>query len=311
MSKSRPALFDPALIARLRRTSRRFGSMKIRLRSHLQSLQVINRDASEKRTGEGSGREITVASYNIHKCVGTDGRFDPARIAAVIAELDADVVAIQEADQRFGRRRGLLNLESLERQTGLSLVPTSEKPDGHGWHGNALFMKSGSVESMRRLALPGAEPRGALVVDLNLSFGPLRMVAAHLGLLRRSRRWQIRSILNAIEDGPPRPVLLMGDLNEWRPGNRSSLLALRPVFGPLSHEHFSFPSYFPVIALDRVIGSPGLVSKLEVHNSPLARVASDHLPIKARIDIPAAIDALAGLTDGLSRSHLSPSSASR
>ena len=145
---------------------------------------------------------------------------------------------------------------------------------------------------MRRLALPGAEPRGALLVDLDLPAGPLRMVAAHLGLLRRSRRWQIRSILNAIEDGPPAPVLLMGDFNEWRPGSRSSLLALRPVFGPLSHEHFSFPSYFPVIALDRVIGSPGLVTKLEVHKSPLARVASDHLPLKARIDIPAALGEL-------------------
>jgi endonuclease/exonuclease/phosphatase family metal-dependent hydrolase len=312
MTKSRPAFFDPALIARLRRTSRRFGSMKIRLRSHLQALQTASLDPGEQESVEGSGREITVASYNIHKCVGTDGRFDPARIAAVIAELDADVVAIQEADQRFGRRRGLLDLKSLERETGLSLVPTSEKPDGHGWHGNALFMKSGSVQSIHRLALPGAEPRGALLVDLELPSGPLRMVAAHLGLLRRSRRWQIRSILDAIEDGPPRPLLLMGDLNEWRPGSRSSLLALRQVFGPLSHEHFSFPSYFPVIALDRVIGSPGLVSKLEVHNSALARVASDHLPIKARIDIPAALSELLEQTgDASGRTHLSASPASR
>ena len=77
------------------------------------------------------------------------------------------------------------------------------------------------------------------------------------------------------------PILLLGDLNEWRPGRRSSLHELRPLFGPLTHGHFSFPSYFPVIALDRVIGSPGLVTALEVHNSPLAQVASDHLPLKA------------------------------
>ncbi len=292
MTKSRPDFLDPALIARLRRTTRRFGSIKIRLRSHLQSLQTVRPGSSGGHPLEGSGNEITVASYNIHKCVGTDGRFDPARIAAVIAELDADVVAIQEADERFGRRRGLLDLDQLERQTGLSLVPTSEKLDGHGWHGNALLMKTGSVENIRRLSLPGAEPRGALLVDMALPAGPLRMVAAHLGLLRRSRRWQIQSILDAIENGPARPVLLLGDLNEWRPGSRSSLLALRPVFGPLSHEHFSFPSYFPVIALDRVIGSPGLVAKLEVHNSPLAQVASDHLPLKARIDIGAAMEGL-------------------
>lgn len=293
MTKSRPDLLDPALLARLKRTSRQFGSMKVKIRSRLQALQVTGNEPSSRPAVVSSGQELTVASYNIHKCVGTDGRFDPGRIAAVIAELDADVVAIQEADQRFGQRRGLLDLAALESQTGLSLIPTSEKPDGHGWHGNALLLKSGAVQNMRRLALPGAEPRGALLVDLNLPTGPLRMVAAHLGLLRRSRRWQIHSILNAIEDGPAAPVLLMGDLNEWRPGNKSSLLALRSRFGHLSHEHFSFPSYFPVIALDRVIGSPGLVTKLEVHNSPLAQIASDHLPLKARIDIPAALGEIA------------------
>ena len=147
---------------------------------------------------------------------------------------------------------------------------------------------------MRRLALPGAEPRGALVVDLDLPTGPLRLVAAHLGLLRRSRRWQVRSILDAIEHGPRMPILLVGDLNEWRPGRKSSLHELRPVFGPLSHSHFSFPSYFPVVALDRVIGSPGLVTAMAVHDSKLAQVASDHLPLKATIDIAAALKEMRG-----------------
>ena len=289
MTRNRLVLLDPVLLARLKRTSRRLSAMKLRLRSHLQAMQTGDAVVDSQPATDGSGNEITVASYNIHKCVGTDGRFDPSRIAAVIAELDADVVAIQEADERFGRRCGLLDLKALEHQTSLTLVPTSKSADGHGWHGNALLLKSGIVENMRRLNLPGAEPRGALLVDLKLPVGPLRLVAAHLGLLRRSRRWQIRSILNAIEEGPSMPVLLLGDLNEWRPGGRSSLHALRPVFGPLSHEHFSFPSYFPVIALDRVIGSPGLVSSLAVHDSPLARVASDHLPLKARIDIPSAL----------------------
>ena len=123
---------------------------------------------------------------------------------------------------------------------------------------------------------------------------PLRLIAAHLGLFRRSRRWQVRSILDAIEQGPRMPTLLVGDLNEWRPGRKSSLIELDPVFGPLSQNHFSFPSYFPFIALDRVIGSPGLVTAMEVHDSPLAKVASDHLPLKATIDIPAALRQLHG-----------------
>jgi len=300
MIKSRLAFLDPVLLARLRKNPR-FTSLKMRLRTRLQAMQAADvvAVAPGKAVKANGDHEMVVASYNIHKCVGTDGRFDPGRIAAVIAELDADVVAIQEADKRFGRRQGLLDLKALEKQTNLSLIPTSEQADGHGWHGNALLLRKGKVRDMRRLSLPSAEPRGALVVDLDLPAGPLRLVAAHLGLLRRSRRWQVRSILDAIGEGPRMPTLLVGDFNEWRPGRKSSLHELRPVFGPLVHAHFSFPSYFPVIALDRVIGSPGLVTAMEVHDSDLARVASDHLPLKATIDIPAAQKEMRGHEDEL------------
>ncbi|MEQ1944940.1 endonuclease/exonuclease/phosphatase family protein [Mesorhizobium sp. VNQ89] len=258
-------------------------------------MQAAGDERAPKGGVKANGdHEMVIASYNVHKCIGTDGRFDPGRIASVITELGADVVAIQEADKRFGRRSGLLDLKALERDAGLTLIPTSEEADGHGWHGNALFLRKGEVRDMRRLALPSAEPRGALVVDLDLPAGPLRLVAAHLGLLRRSRRWQVRSILDAIEQGPQVPILLVGDLNEWRPGRKSSLLELKPVFGPLSQNHFSFPSYFPFIALDRVIGSPGLVTAMQVHDSALAKVASDHLPLKATIDIAAALKEMRG-----------------
>ncbi len=297
MIKNRLAFLDPVLFARLRKNAR-FSTIKTRVRTRLQQMQSAGTTPMPSRDIRPNGdHELVVASYNIHKCVGTDGRFEPARIAAVIAELDADVVAIQEADKRFGRRSGLLDLKALHKHTGLTHIGTSEEPDGHGWHGNALFLRRGKVMDMRRLALPGAEPRGALVVDLDLPAGPLRLVAAHLGLLRRSRRWQVRSILHAIEQGPRMPILLVGDFNEWRPGRKSSLHELRPVFGPLSQSHFSFPSYFPFIALDRVIGSPGLVRAMEVHDSVLAQVASDHLPLRATIDIPAAVSAMIGQQD--------------
>ena len=290
----RRTFLDPVLLARLRRKSR-FTALKARLRTRLQAMQAADSGRATKNEVRASeDHELVVASYNVHKCIGIDGRFDPMRIASVIAELDADVVAIQEADKRFGRRSGLLDLKALEREAGLTLIPTSHEKDGHGWHGNALFLRKGKVRDMRRLSLPGAEPRGALVVDLDLPMGPLRLVAAHLGLLRRSRRWQVRSILNAIEQGPRVPILLVGDLNEWRPGRKSSLQELKPVFGPLSQNHFSFPSYFPFIALDRVIGSPGLVTAMKVHDSALAKVASDHLPLKATIDIPAALKEIGG-----------------
>ena len=67
------------------------------------------------RTREGTA---VFASYNIHKCVGVDRRFDPGRVAAVIAEVGADVIALQEADRRFGDRAGLLDLAAIERAPG-------------------------------------------------------------------------------------------------------------------------------------------------------------------------------------------------
>lgn len=233
--------------------------------------------------------EITVASYNVHKCVGTDRRFDPARIARVITEMQADLVAVQEADRRFGRRVGLLDTAAL-RDAGLSVVPVSRLPDGHGWHGNALLVREGTALEVQRLSLPGAEPRGAVIAEMELPGGRLRVVAAHFGLLRRCRMRQAAAILEAIGRGASMPTLMLGDLNEWRPGRRSSLRPLESLFG--NNAFFgppSFPSRMPVFALDRILGWPqGVVRDVQVHNTPLARIASDHLPLKARLSLASA-----------------------
>jgi len=231
---------------------------------------------------------LAVASYNIHKCVGTDNRFDPARVAAVIAELDADILALQEADRRFGRRHGLLDMAALERRTGLSLLPLSLEPGGHGWRGNALLVRKARVLRQRRMVLPGGEPRGAVMADLELPAGRLRVVAAHFGLLRRHRAQQAQAILAALDQAEDMPALVFGDLNEWRPGPRSSLRALEDGLGGFAPGPATFPSRLPVFALDRILGRPqGLVLGIEAHDTPLARVASDHLPVKARLDLAA------------------------
>jgi endonuclease/exonuclease/phosphatase family metal-dependent hydrolase len=236
--------------------------------------------------GDGDREQVWFASYNIHKCIGIDGRFAPERTTAVIKEIGADVIALQEVDQRFGDRAGLLDIKMLERECGLVPVPLTSTRRSHGWRGNLVLFREGTVTAAHQLALPGVEPRGALIVDLELAGGPLRIIAAHFGLLRRSRALQVKAILSAAEAEDGRPAVLMGDLNEWRLGRRSSLLALEPTFGPLHADVASFPSRFPVWSLDRILANPHtLVSGIEVHDTPLARIASDHLPVKAAISL--------------------------
>lgn len=227
----------------------------------------------------------TIASYNIHKCVGVDGKFDPQRIAAVIAELDVDILALQEADERLGERQGLLDLEAIAAATGLTPLHTPANRQSHGWHGNLILARSGAVEDVTTLRLPGLEPRGALIVDLDYKGAPLRIIAAHFGLLRRSRSQQAKVLLNAAHS-VSRPTIMLGDFNEWRVNTRSSLLPLVPQFGPLHAVLPSFPSRFPLLALDRILARPqSLISSIEVHRSQLARIASDHLPVKAHLNL--------------------------
>lgn len=266
----------------MRRTKQSPSEKHKKLRPLLVSTLRQERKSFFSESCQGIGQATTIASYNVHKCVGIDGRFDPDRTIAVIRELDADLVALQEADQRFGERAGLLDLHSLERQTGLVPISLPISQGGHGWHGNVLLIRGGTVTEAHQLSLPGAEPRGALVVEMTLDCGPLRIIAAHLGLLRRSRALQARHLLQAIEPHDDVPTLLMGDLNEWRLGKRSSLIGLEPHFGPLDAAIPSFPSRFPLWALDRVLAKPhDLISSIEVHDTPRARMASDHLPLKA------------------------------
>jgi endonuclease/exonuclease/phosphatase family metal-dependent hydrolase len=227
---------------------------------------------------------IRLASYNIHKCVGTDRRRDPQRILDVLAEINADIVALQEADLRFGEREGLLDLQQLHARLGLMPVPVTGAVKNHGWHGNVLLVREGVVHDQHQLVLPGVEPRGALVVDMELKTLPLRVVATHFGLLRHSRARQVEAVLHAAQDAGTRTLLLMGDLNEWRIGRRSALSGLTPIFGNVELFVPSYPSRYPVLALDRILCSPRhLLKNISVHSTPLSRQASDHLPITAQL----------------------------
>lgn len=241
---------------------------------------------------------VLVASYNVHKCVGTDGRFDPERTGRVIREIDADVIALQEADKRFGDRNGLLDLARLEREAELTAIPISGQTKAHGWHGNVVLFRRGSVLDVHQIKLPGLEPRGAVMAEIELEAGgTIRIVAAHFGLLRRSRTRQVRAILDIMNDSDEIPTLLMGDLNEWRLNGRSALAMFETAFGELPPAVPSFPSRLPLLALDRLISNrKEILSPVLAHDTPLARLASDHLPIKAWVSLTPANSKPAGGT---------------
>ncbi len=233
-----------------------------------------------------AGAGLRVATYNVHKCVGVDGRFDPDRTFEVIREIGADLIALQEADTRFGERTGLLDLKRIEAETGLVAVPAEASVRAHGWHGNVLLFRDGAVRDIHREKLPGLEPRGALLTEIELKNGiTLRVVAVHLGLFRASRRQQADHILGLLGNRAETPTLIMGDMNEWRLGNGSALRRFEDSFGALPPARASFPARWPVLALDRIIANrDNLVADLAAHDSLLARVASDHLPLTALLD---------------------------
>ena len=229
--------------------------------------------------------DLSVASYNIHKGVGTDRRRDLARTAAVIGEIGADILALQEADTRFGPRKGLLDLDSLRRDLGLIAVPMQGVGQAHGWHGNLLLVRNALVQQVHQVILPGLEPRGAIVTDLVIAGHPLRVVNAHLGLLPASRAAQALALIDKIAALDARPTLLMGDLNAWRDGS-AALRTLRKHF-TIAPARPSYPARYPVLALDRLMLSHGALLNVVAHDSTLARRASDHLPIKAVLRIGA------------------------
>jgi endonuclease/exonuclease/phosphatase family metal-dependent hydrolase len=133
---------------------------------------------------------LRLATYNIHRAVGRDGRFDPARIQRVIAEIDADVVALQEVESHHG---GFDMLAYFATQTGLTAVPGPTLVHATGEYGNALLPRASLLDVQRLdLSVPNREPRGALDVLLDCGGAPLRVVATHLGPRPAEHRYQVR-----------------------------------------------------------------------------------------------------------------------
>jgi len=222
---------------------------------------------------------MRVATYNVHRGLDLRGRPRPEPMREVIAALRADLLALQEA-QSWRGGRDLIGLAALAGLTGL--VPV-EVEAASGWRGNVLLVRRGvRVLRAQGLRIGGWEPRGAILAELDMVQGPLRVIATHLSLGPGTRVRQAGLLLEAIRRGAPMPTLLMGDLNERRAG-RGALGVLEPVFGRVPHAP-TFPSLRPLLSLDRILGDrPGLVRATEAHDSAAARRASDHLPLVAEL----------------------------
>jgi endonuclease/exonuclease/phosphatase family metal-dependent hydrolase len=227
---------------------------------------------------------IRVASYNMRKAIGTDRRRRPERTLDVLNELDAHVIALQEADRRFGSRASALPFQLIEQHSDYKPVPLDGRAGSIGWHGNALLIKK-DVELLGRelVHLPSLEPRGAVLADLRLDGREVRVVGMHLDLSGLWRRRQAATILSHLEvrPGDP-PTVLMGDLNEWSVrGGCLREFGARHVFADCG---LSFHARRPIAQLDRIMVSPDLeVVASGAHHSPAARKASDHLPIWAEL----------------------------
>jgi endonuclease/exonuclease/phosphatase family metal-dependent hydrolase len=225
---------------------------------------------------------LRVATWNIHGAVGADGRYLPARVVGVLQEIDADIIALQEVASEEAHTSFLAD---LERDTGYHIVAGLLRQHHGSDFGNAVLSRF-PVRSVDHLdlAVDRYEPRGALDVCIDLGLRPLlRVVATHLGLRPGERREQVRRILAKVERESPHPTLLMGDLNEWYLWGRP-LRWLHSHFREMPAAPRTFPAHRPMFALDRIWVSPaGSLRDLARHASPLARSASDHLPLIAEI----------------------------
>lgn len=211
-----------------------------------------------------------------------DRRFSPERIATVLREIDADVIALQELRSHSN---GVDLLGFLRDETGFHALADWTMKLADGEFGNGLLSRFPiASSSVLDLSWPGREPRHAIDATIDVDGIALRIVATHLGLRPGERRRQVEQLIETIRREPDRHTVLLGDINEWFV-RTATLRQLHAHFGETAAPA-TFPSIHPLFALDRLWCHPAAALKrLEAHRSPGARRASDHLPLVARLVI--------------------------
>lgn len=234
---------------------------------------------------EPAGKELVVATYNVHRWTGVAGNNrgpDPERASFVISELGADVLALQEVIRPFAGEDPLVRLAD---QLRLHVAFVATRIHRLGELGNAILSRWPiATASLLDLCFSRLERRTAVAAQLSAGGGPLSLVATHLALVDRTRHRQVRHLLD--HPNLQGPVILLGDMNLWRTNDKATrtLEAELPTHSEIAWPA-SFPAARPVLALDRIYARGAKVLDVHAHQSPAARRASDHLPVIARVSL--------------------------
>ena len=242
-----------------------------------------------------------ILTYNVHRCLGTDGRLDVGRIAAVIAAEEPDIVALQEVDVGRARTGGVDQAHRIAERLKMTSRFHAALRVEEELYGDAILtclpervIKVGPLPGYR--PIPQLEPRGALMVSVEVSPGvEVQVLNTHLGLVPREQQIQAAALAgNGWLGSPDRrdPLILIGDLNAT-----SRSVVWRTLSAQLADATASrrgtriatFPSQAPILRIDHAFVTAGVrVTGMHVPATPLARVASDHRPLVMDFEIASA-----------------------
>ncbi len=232
---------------------------------------------------------LRIATYNIHRCRGLDGRTRPDRIASVLRGIDADVVALQEVVG--AGPRGGSHAEELGAALGMGWVMAAARHlRGHQF-GNAVLSRFPITHHVEHdLSWKTCEPRRLQRADIAVHGGTLHVYNVHLGTAILERRHQARRLATIVADRHVGGAkLVLGDFNEWTRGLATTLLSERLHSIDLRNflrRRRTYPGLFPILHLDHIYYEGRLeVVGIELPRTRLSLVASDHLPLVADIRI--------------------------
>lgn len=257
---------------------------------HLLDRQSLPSPKPNRR--QGGDQYLRVMTYNVHSCMGLDGRISPKRIARIIQTHEPEIVGLQEIDLGRARSRNEDQAAIIAQELGMHAAFCPTVCIGEEWYGHAIFSRF-PIQVIRNTVFPPSsfhpqgEPRGALWVKFDLETTRLHFINTHFGLRRLERLEQVETLLGKDWIGQipeSEPLILCGDFNMLPNSQAYQMLTARlrdvqmplPPSGPLN----TFASAYPFSRIDHVfISRPFDVEKIVVPQTHLTRVASDHLPL--------------------------------